>query len=226
MKDRLAVDLSVSVREGSPAMSDSLGMWWPRDVVITSEDGDIELDKATLSDDTSSARRWLERPVFPLPPPFLPDFVKSGGTDCAAGTGLLAGKLDDVLFNLAGLMMCCWCFGRWDTLLGEMCRLVLVGDLTWDVVFGRTEPLVDYLQFFFLMKTKTENQWIWNRKWYQPAVAWQTGLYARPAFPEATRRTLAAAPVVIVLCIGRRSEPPLPGQPIRWWNAAGRCAGD
>lgn len=154
MKDRLAVDLSVSVREGSPAMSDSLGMWWPRDVVITSEDGDIELDKATLSDDTSSARRWLERPVFPLPPPFLPDFVKSGGTDCAAGTGLLAGKLDDVLFNLAGLMMCCWCFGRWDTLLGEMCRLVLVGDLTWDVVFGRTEPLVDYLQFFFKWKRK------------------------------------------------------------------------
>lgn len=143
IKDRLGVDLSVSDREGSPAMSDNLGILWPRDV--KSEDGDVEFDKTILSTDPSSVRR-PERPVLPLLAPFLllTDFIKSGGTGCAAGTGLLAGKLDDTFFNLAGFMICCLCLGRYDPLLGEMWRFGLTGDLKWGVVFGRTEPLVDF----------------------------------------------------------------------------------
>ena len=76
-------------------------------VIIKSEDGDVELDKTKLSADPSCSRWRLERPVLPLPvaPPLCLDLVSNAGTGWA-GTGLLAGKLDEVeLFNFDGLIV-------------------------------------------------------------------------------------------------------------------------
>lgn len=146
MKDRLGACLSTWHCPGAGAVtSDNLGMWWALDVdIIKSEDGDVELDKSKLSADPSSVRWRLDcRPVLPLPPPLCLDLVNKAGTGWV-GTGLLAGKLDDVVcFNLAGLIVT-WCFEWCPPLDGEVCRRTLTGDLTWTVVLGRTDPLFDF----------------------------------------------------------------------------------